>query len=133
MGRRGPAPEQPLPLPAHRLSLTLLQVRASGAASKREFLQRKGLTEEEIDEAFRRVPQEATAAAAPAPAPAAPPSAVQATLQHLQPGPPYSTAATPQQQQLQQYGQPPPPPQQGMRWTQVRCRSVVELSLVPGH
>lgn len=99
-------------------------MRASAAASKREFLQRKGLSEAEIDEAFRRVPQEAAGAAPPQPtaaaAPAAP-AAVQATLQHLQPGPPYATASP--QQQMQAYGQPqqaPPPPQQGVRWTQVR-------------
>ena len=39
------------------------QVRGSTVASKRSFLERKGLTSDEIDEAFRRVPE------APAPAP----------------------------------------------------------------
>lgn len=86
------------------------QVRASGAASKRDFLQRKGLTEAEIDEAFRRVPQEDAPPAAAAP-PAS--SVAAATLQHLQPGAPYATAAP----QLQQ---PQPPEQRRVRWTQVR-------------
>ena len=50
------------------LALTALcefmeQVRGSTVASKRSFLERKGLTSDEIDEAFRRVPE------APAPAP----------------------------------------------------------------
>lgn len=42
-----------------------LQVRSSSEAAKRSFLEKKGLTAAEIDEAFRRVPPEA-----PAPAPA---------------------------------------------------------------
>jgi len=41
------------------------QVRGSTVASKRSFLERKGLTADEIDEAFRRVPD------APAPLPSA--------------------------------------------------------------
>lgn len=83
-------------------------------SSKRDFLRGKGLTEAEIDEAFRRVPQDAAPAVAPAAAPAAAaPSAVATTLQHLQPQP-----------YVQQPGavvpyQPPQP--QGVRWTQVRA------------
>ena len=49
-----------------------LQVLSSDEASKRGFLQRKGLTEAEISEALRRVPQ----APPPAPFHAAPVSAV---------------------------------------------------------
>lgn len=99
-------------------------MRSSAAASKRDFLQKKGLTEAEIEEAFRRVPQEA---AAPAPAAAAP-SAMAATLQHLQPGSPYGAAPQqqhPQQQAVQPYVAqgmalvPAAQVQPGVRWTQV--------------
>lgn len=118
-----------------------VQVRSSSVASKREFLQRKGLSEAEIDEAFRRVPQQA-AAAPSVPAAATPgvatPAAVASTLQHLQPGQPLSYLQPPQGQlayaqppqgmQQHQLGQgpggvmvaAPPPQQQGVRWTQVR-------------
>lgn len=98
-------------------------MRASAAASKRDFLRSKGLTEAEIDEAFRRVPQDATPAAAPSPAPAAAapaaaaPSAVATTLQHLQPQP-YA-----QQPGAMVPYQPPQP--QGVRWTQVRVTAPV--------
>jgi hypothetical protein len=54
-------------------------VRSSAVSSKREFLQRKGLTEAEIAEAFRRVPEAPAAAPAAISAPA--PAAVQSTLQ----------------------------------------------------
>lgn len=134
-----PAPPLPNPLPRSPLPL---QVRSSTAASKREFLQRKGLTEAEIDEAFRRVPQQ-PASAPSVPVAAAPgaaaPAAVAGTLQHLQPGQPAQQTAymQPQQgplvyaqqpqgmQQQQQPGYGPgamvvaPPQQQGVRWTQV--------------
>ena len=50
--------------------LTHPKVSASPIATKRSFLERKGLTAEEIEEAFRRVPAEPTAAIATAsPAP----------------------------------------------------------------
>ncbi|KAI3426836.1 hypothetical protein D9Q98_006783 [Chlorella vulgaris] len=89
------------------------KVRTSAPASKREFLQRKGLTEAEIDEAFRRAPQ-APAAATDAAAPAQPP-AVTHTLNHLQPQPPqYQPQAGPMV--LHQASQQQ---QQGVRWTQV--------------
>jgi hypothetical protein len=118
------------------VTLACLQVRSSPVASKREFLQRKGLIEAEIDEAFRRVP-EAPAAAAPAPSPA--PAAMQATLQHLQP-----QAAQLQHQQL-----PPvyaggaagpqssttlhqaPPQQPGVRWTQVSATCASACHQIP--
>ncbi|KAL4443228.1 hypothetical protein ABPG75_010965 [Micractinium tetrahymenae] len=115
------------------------KVCSSSVASKREFLQRKGLTEAEIDEAFRRVPQQSAAppAVPAAAAPAAAPAAVSSTLQHLQPQQQLSYlqpqqgqmvyAQQPQgmQQQQQQPGYGPgalvvagPPQQQGVRWTQ---------------
>jgi peroxin-14 len=49
----------------------LHQVAPASAEQKRSFLIKKGLTAEEIDEAFRRAPN-APAAVAAAPAPAAP-------------------------------------------------------------
>jgi hypothetical protein len=61
-------------------------VRSSTSASKRAFLQQKGLTEGEIDEAFKRAPEP------PPEPPAAPPcstpsAALAATAQHLHPAP----------------------------------------------
>ena len=113
-----PAPPPPLPP---------LQVRSSGEPSKRSFLERKGLTAEEIAEALRRVPEPtgglpaaATAATTTVPGKTlpgpAPSSALQATLQHVQPGQ-YAPSA------LQHLPAQPPPQQQQqpVRWTQVRA------------
>lgn len=103
--------------PACALAPASLQVRSSTAASKRSFLERKGLTQEEIDEAFRRVPETAAPAASPAPtapASAGVPGVLQTTVQHLQP------AAYPQQPGalvVQPGGAPPQP--QPLRWSQV--------------
>ncbi|KFM23043.1 Peroxisomal membrane protein PEX14 [Auxenochlorella protothecoides] len=44
-------------------------VRSSAVEQKRQFLQRKGLTDAEIEEAFRRVPEAPAAAYVPAPSP----------------------------------------------------------------
>ncbi|KAK9826884.1 hypothetical protein WJX81_004333 [Elliptochloris bilobata] len=95
------------------------KVRGSTVASKRSFLERKGLTSDEIDEAVRRVPE------APAPVPTAPaggavpvkpyPTPSAAALQPYQaPAPP--TPAPP----------PQPPAQEPIRWTQ----AVVGLGVV---
>ena len=101
------------------------QVRASTPASKRDFLERKGLSSEEIDEAFRRVP-DAPTGVTPAPPPPAPSHALQAAAQHLQPPlPPQQYALQPgyalqqQQQPPQQQQQLVAPEQQPVRWTQV--------------
>lgn len=77
-----------------------LQVRASAEGPKRQFLENKGLTTAEIDEAFRRVPNDL-----PAPSPP--------TTSATAPAKPFHTAVVPtQQQQLQ-------PVPQGIRWSQV--------------
>lgn len=54
--------------------LLLVQVRGSAVSAKRSFLEKKGLTAAEIDEAFKRVPE------APAAAPTAAPAAAPATF-----------------------------------------------------
>ena len=127
--RRSPLPPTPhLTPPCLRLSVPpACQVRSSSAASKREFLQKKGLTQAEIEEAFRRVPQPPPGQEPqPAALPAAAPSAVASTLQHLQPQPLVTYAG--QQQGGPAGGYMPPgqhmqmmqqQPQQGVRWTQV--------------
>ena len=104
--------------------LTHPKVSASPIATKRSFLERKGLTTEEIEEAFRRVPAEPTAAIATAsPAPnhqglvtyvpqvAPQPVAPQLQQQLAAPAPPAQqlTAVVPMQQ-----ARPEP-----VRWTQV--------------
>ncbi|EIE19534.1 hypothetical protein COCSUDRAFT_48772 [Coccomyxa subellipsoidea C-169] len=94
------------------------KVRGSSAASKVSFLEKKGLTAAEIEEAFRRVPDTPTASvpAGSSGLPAQPAA---------QPPPkpfPTGTAATLQQLQPQPIAQPPQP----IRWTQV----VVGLGLV---
>jgi hypothetical protein len=92
------------------------QVAGSPAATKRSFLERKGLTAAEIDEAFRRVPEDAFTSSAPpqqqAPAAAQQPQqyAQQQQQQH-----PQGALVPAQQQQLGA------PPQEGYRWTQVRA------------
>ena len=43
-----------------------MQVRGSAESAKRTFLEKKGLTAAEIEDAFKRVPPEAPAAASPA-------------------------------------------------------------------
>lgn len=82
------------------------QVRSSAADQKRQFLQRKGLTEAEIDEAFRRVPEQPPGQALPATsAPAAAPTQGQMVPAGYVPA---------GQQQLV------PAQQQPVRWSQVR-------------
>ncbi|GBF95783.1 hypothetical protein Rsub_08219 [Raphidocelis subcapitata] len=115
--------------------LTHPKVRPSPDATKRSFLERKGLTNEEIAEAFARAP------AAPA---AAPPSAAAPAVAAAAAPPPGGqqlVSYAPQQQQQQQqqpYGSAPPQyalmpaplPQQPepVRWTQV----LLGLSVVAG-
>ncbi|PSC69773.1 Peroxisomal membrane PEX14 [Micractinium conductrix] len=126
-----PAPSAPAVLREDQLTnavafLSHPKVRSSSAASKREFLQKKGLTQAEIEEAFRRVPQPPPGQEPqPAALPAAAPSAVASTLQHLQPQPLVTYAG--QQQGGPAGGYMPPgqhmqmmqqQPQQGVRWTQ---------------
>ena len=90
-------PSFPSPLPpprAARRRTQTKQVQGSPPESKREFLRGKGLTEPEIDEAFRRAPPDPTSVAAAAPSAATPPP------------PPQPTPAT----------NPP------LRWTQIALR-----------
>lgn len=71
----------------------------------------KGLTEAEIDEAFRRVPESSV--------PSLPASTLQATSQHLQPAP-YASAAAPTHQHGAAVLQAHPPHQQEqVGWSQV--------------
>eukprot|EP00798_Chlamydomonas_sp_ICE-L_P016985 gene16985-23258_t len=98
------------------------EVKGSPVAMKRSFLERKGLTEAEITEAFRRVPEEAPAALAVA----QPSSQVPGLVTYA----PAMQAQQPQQQLVAvapsqalvaqpQYQPPaPPPPPQPLRWTQ---------------
>lgn len=91
-----------------------VQVRGSPAASKRSFLEKKGLTAAEIEEAFRRVPDTPSASV-----PAGPSGLpVQAAAEPPRKPFPTGTAATLQQLQPQQIVQQPPAPQP-IRWTQV--------------
>jgi len=79
------------------------KVRGSSDASKRAFLQRKGLSQAEIAEAFRRVPPAdpaSPALAAPAPTPQ-----------------PSQSLQSPQPQPMAVVQSPPPP--QPVRWSQV--------------
>ncbi|WIA09958.1 hypothetical protein OEZ85_010170 [Tetradesmus obliquus] len=111
------------------------KVRGSPVSAKRSFLGKKGLTNAEIDEAFKRVPEAPAAAAAPAPATAAMPATtatatygannlVTYTQQQPAHAVPASQALVPQPTQpgalvpLQQQ-QLMAPPQQPVRWTQV--------------
>jgi hypothetical protein len=66
-----------------------VQVRSSPASSKRAFLQQKGLTAEEIAEAFKRVPEVPGLPASPSTAvvPSPSPSQQQQTLQPPKPEP----------------------------------------------
>ncbi|CAL8471170.1 g10712 [Coccomyxa elongata] len=97
------------------------KVRGSPAASKRSFLEKKGLTAAEIEEAFRRVPDTPTASV-----PAGPSGLpVQAATEAPRKPFPTGTAATLQQLQPQPIVQQAPTPQP-IRWTQV----VVGLGLV---
>lgn len=103
------------------------QVRESPAATKRSFLERKGLTVAEIEEAFKRVPETSTTLQSPAqigntglvtyqPQPGASSSSQQQT----QPQQPQHAS---QVQQGQGQGaivqaKPVPPQPEPMRWTQ---------------
>lgn len=90
----------------------MVQVTGSPLATKRSFLERKGLTAAEIEEALRRVPADALA---PAPPPALAPAAPTAAAA------PPSTAVAPYNPQATSVvaAAAPPPPQQGLRWSQV--------------
>lgn len=121
-----------------------LQVRGSPVSAKRSFLEKKGLTADEIDEALKRVP-EAPAAAAAATVPAGGTPTVGAnnlvtyTQQpshgsvagqvHQAPSP--AGALIPVQQHQQQQLMPPPQPEP-LRWTQVGLElTFAERQLVP--
>eukprot|EP00891_Asterochloris_glomerata_P006807 jgi/Astpho2/6807/Aster-x1399 len=91
------------------------KVQGSTADAKRSFLERKGLTQAEIDEAVRRVPpQTATAPQAPsaqaAGARPTKPFPTGTAVHPLQPAQQHQSQLQPQQQQL---------PQQGVNWTQI--------------
>ncbi|KAG2490990.1 hypothetical protein HYH03_010662 [Edaphochlamys debaryana] len=95
------------------------QVRSStNVASKRSFLERKGLTAAEIDEAFRRVPEAPAAAAAPA-APAAPVYAPPPAPAPAQVYAPAAVAAAPGAGPMVLAAAPPPVQPQGVRWSQI--------------
>jgi len=101
-----------------------LQVRGSSTDSKQSFLQKKGLTEAEITEAFKRVPEASdTTVAPPASAPAS--STTSQLAQISRPQKPFPTAAA----SGQAYGQAVQPQQAlqpaGYRWSQV---NIVVLS-----
>ena len=99
-----------------------MQVRGSPKASKISFLQQKGLTEPEIDEAFRRVPETTTPAVARSPSP--PSSSLVATANHII-APPPSTISSQQPSQQPRYPHYAVIPQQQqqqhepVRWSQV--------------
>lgn len=114
-------------------------MRGSPIATKRAFLERKGLNNAEIEEAFKRVPEDdasaGTVTASPSPLPGNNQGLV--TYRTQQPG--HQAAAQPQpQQQAQQQqalvpmapsAQPMPPAQQEqpIRWTQVSDASCPPL------
>lgn len=75
---------------------------------KKQFLQRKGLTDAEIEEAVKRVPPETAAA----PGASSPP---QSTAIVAQPQQPYYAQPAPQQQIVSSSG--PPQQQQPVRWS----------------
>ncbi len=87
-------------------ALHITQVRTSPEAPKRQFLENKGLTTAEIDEAFRRVPQQDTTTTELAPM-TPPPSK-----------PFHNTMAAAPAVTTQQLA-PAPPPVQRLRWSQV--------------
>ncbi len=87
-------------------------MRGATAESKRAFLTEKGLTQPEMDEAFRRVPDSPAASVAAAPGTGLP---VAPAGQAPQKPFPTGTAVGSTLQELQA-SQPPPQP---IRWTQV--------------
>ena len=87
-------------------------MRGASAESKRAFLMEKGLTQPEMDEAFRRVPDSPTASVTAAPGTGLP---VASAVQPPQKPFPTGTAVSSTLQQLQA-SQPAPQPS---RWTQV--------------
>jgi Pex14 N-terminal domain len=92
------------------IDLLLIQVRGSPKASKVSFLQQKGLTETEIDEAFRRVP-ETPVPALPTATTQHPSSTLTAISSHIAP---HQQPQYPQQQIIQH-----PQHDQPVRWSQV--------------
>jgi hypothetical protein len=112
--------------------MTLMQVKDSPEATKRSFLDRKGLTTAEVEEAFRRVPSEQQQGAPVSTTTTAPVQGPSGLVTYQQ---------QPQEQQQQQQGahhhggvllpaQPPQPPlQEPIRWSQVRF--LVASSFLP--
>lgn len=98
-------------LTSTRSNLYGTQVRGSPKASKVSFLQQKGLTEGEIDEAFRRVP-ETPVPALPTTSQQQPSAVVNSVANHLGPQHGQPLSMQQQQQHLQQQPQP-------VRWSQV--------------
>ena len=82
------------------------QVTSSPEAQKRQFLEKKGLSAEEIDEAFKRAPQPAPA---PAPAPASPVAPPAASVSPTRDDAEAKSAAG------------------GLRWTQVVSRTAMAV------
>ena len=96
----------------------LCQVRSSTTDSKRTFLQKKGLTEGEIDDAFQRVPEASDTTMGP------PAGTTSQLAEASRPQKPFPTASTPgpyqpyQAQTAQQQPQSALQPA-GYRWSQV--------------
>ena len=114
------------------LKIDDVQVKGSGVAMKRSFLERKGLTEAEIAQAFARVPEESSplpaVSATPVPSTTGTglvtymPQGAQQPAQAAAPQAPGAVTYAPQQQQMVPYAAPPapaPPAPQPIRWTQV--------------
>jgi hypothetical protein len=106
-----------------------MQVKGSPPATKRSFLERKGLTAAEIDEAFRRVPDDVPTSSSSTPMPSQQPGAQGSGLVTYVQQPQAPAMQPPQLQQRQQQEsmqlavpQPPqaPPPPEPLRWSQVR-------------
>lgn len=111
-------------------------MRGSSETAKRSFLEKKGLTAEEISEAFKRVPPEAPAAAAAGtsstPSVGAnnlvtytqqPQQAAVQVPQHAAPQGPPQALVPAQQMQMMQPQRPP------VHWSQVRKHGVPDINL----
>lgn len=95
------------------------QVKGSPPATKRSFLERKGLTPAEIEEAFRRVPEEAIATTLPSnTTPQSAAANSQPQIQQVPPQQQYSNELVPAVGGPMQ-PQPILPTHQPVRWTQV--------------
>ena len=104
----------------------LCQVRSSTTDSKRTFLQKKGLTEGEIDDAFQRVPEASDTTVGP------PASTTGQLAEASRPQKPFPTASTPgpyQPYQAQNALQPQSALQPaGYRWSQVYIMTTMLIS-----